>query len=145
MDDRDNYHTPERTYTAVRVPQVEKNLKLKRRILAGEVDQAEALRLERDCLEALAAYGRRVRELEVTLSALREYEQLHDGRIDRGDIYRVTLGDRPWESCPCAICRQVGIHVVIFRGAERNRRRGFHNLWVLYRKLQDTLGDESNS
>jgi hemerythrin-like domain-containing protein len=38
--------------------------------------------------------------------------------------------------CPCVICRQLGIHVVIFRGAERNRRRGFHNLFVTYTKLR---------
>jgi hypothetical protein len=28
----------------------------------------------------------------------------------------------------------------LFRGAERNRRRGFHNLWVFYRRLQRELG-----
>jgi hypothetical protein len=25
---------------------------------------------------------------------------------------------------------------VLFRGAERNRRRGFHNLFVFYRRLR---------
>jgi hypothetical protein len=68
-----------------------------------------------------------------------ECELLHDDRHDRGDAYRETLGDRPWRSCPCAVCRRAGIHVVIFRGAERNRRRGFHNLWVTYRGLQRAL------
>ena len=46
-----------------------------------------------------------------------------------------TLADKPWKSCPCAICKELGIHVVLFRGAERNRRRGFHNLHVLRQRL----------
>ena len=29
--------------------------------------------------------------------------------------------------------------VILFRGAERNRRRGFHNLWVFYRHVQQSL------
>jgi hypothetical protein len=139
MDDRDNYYTPRRTYIAVRVPQVDKHLKLRRRILAGEVDQAEAQRLERACLSALAAYDRGTGGLEEALSALREYERLYDGLNDRSALYREVLSERPWTSCPCAVCCHIGIHVVIFRGAERNRRRGFHNLWLMYRELHRTL------
>ena len=26
------------------------------------------------------------------------------------------------------VCKQIGVEVIIFRGADRNRRRGFHNL-----------------
>jgi hypothetical protein len=33
------------------------------------------------------------------------------------------------------VCTRLGIHVILFRGAERNRRRGFHNLYVFYRQL----------
>jgi len=43
------------------------------------------------------------------------------------------------------ICRQLGIHIVLFRGAERNRRRGFHNLFVVYRELQETLEREEKA
>ncbi len=139
MDDRDNYYTPQRTYIAVRVPQVEKHLKLRQRILAGVLDQAEALRLERGCLAALQAYDRGESRLEDVLALLRRYEQLHDGKKDRSGAYREVLAARPWKACPCAICTRLGIHVVIFRGAERNRRRGFHNLWVMYAGLQETL------
>jgi hypothetical protein len=141
-DDRDNYYAPERSYTAVRVPQIDVNPKLQRRILAGEVDRARALRLERACLDALIAYDRGGRTLDETLDAVREYELLHDGRRDRSAAYRETLDDRPWKDCPCAICRQIGIHVVLFRGAERNRRRGFHNVFVTYRQLHRALADD---
>lgn len=140
MDDRDNYYTPLRTYIAVRVPQVDKHIKLKRRILAGEIDQRKAMRLERGCLSALAAYDRGEGGLEEALAMVREYERLHDGRKDRSAEYREVLADRPWKACPCAVCRSIGIHVVIFRGAERNRRRGFHNLWMMHGELQKTLG-----
>ena len=59
------------------------------------------------------------------------------------DIYREVLADRPWKDCPCNICRKIGIHVVLFRGAERNKRRGFHNLYIFYRQLQrELIGDD---
>lgn len=45
------------------------------------------------------------------------------------------LMERPWEKCECKVCQDAGIHVVIFRGANRNRRRGFHNTWVFYHKI----------
>lgn len=50
-----------------------------------------------------------------------------------------VLTDRPWKHCPCEICRRLGVHVIIFRGAERNRRRGFHNLFVFNNQLQGHL------
>ncbi len=48
-----------------------------------------------------------------------------------------TLEDRPWEKCGCEICQRWGIEVIIFRGNNRNRRRGFHNTYVFYRLMQD--------
>lgn len=138
-DDKDNYYAPERTYAAVRVPQVEGNPRLQKRIVAGEVRQAEARRLERACLQALTDYDRTGDGLEGTLRLLREYELLYDGKKDYSAQYRATLGDRPWKACPCEICRRIGVHFVLFRGAERNRRRGFHNLFVTYRRLREEL------
>ena len=49
--------------------------------------------------------------------------------------YDRTLTDRPWEKCDCPICRDVGVEVIIFRGNNRNRRRGFHNTYAFYQKL----------
>lgn len=142
MDDKDNYYAPGRTYIALRVPQVGENARLKKRIGAGQVDQAEAVRLERRCLEALLGYDAYPPRatLDDALSALRAYEQVHDGKRDRTAAYRETLTDRPWRDCDCVICRRLGIQVIIFRGAERNRRRGFHNLQFTYRQLLRALG-----
>jgi len=49
--------------------------------------------------------------------------------------YRETLARRPWDYCECAICKEINIEVMIFRGNNRNRRRGFHNTWQLYEQL----------
>jgi hypothetical protein len=134
-DDRENYYAPDALYSAIRVPQVAGNPKLQRSIVSGEIVQEEARRLEQECLRALLRYDRAGRSTEMLLRLLREYDCVHDGRKDRTEDYRRTLEDRPWKTCPCVICQQLGIHVVIFRGAERNRRRGFHNLFVTYAKL----------
>lgn len=138
-DDKNNYYTLHGTYTAVRVPQVDANPELLRRIMAGEVKQEEARRLERCCMDLLSRYGRHEAGLDETLEALRSYERLFDGVSDRSAIYRRVLGDRPWDACPCEVCRRLGIHVIVFRGAERNRRRGFHNLYVFNEQLQGHL------
>ena len=58
---------------------------------------------------------------------------------DRSASYTETLEARPWKSCPCAICKEIGVEVIIFRGADRNRRRGFHNLSVFAERLSRDL------
>ena len=135
MDDRDNYHTLERTYTAVRIPQVDGNPQHKKLILAGEVDFGVARKLELACFEGALEFEKGRLGIESLLSRLREYESVWHGKKDDSVRYRETLEDKPWEKCPCAICKELGIHVVLFRGAERNRRRGFHNLFVLRQRL----------
>ncbi len=141
MDDRDNYHTADRTYTAVRIPQVDGNPQLKKLILAGEVDFAAARKLEIACFEGVLAYDQGKLGLEALLARLQEYESVWHGKKDDSKRYRETLEDKPWRNCACAICRKLGVHVVIFRGAERNRRRGFHNLYALRQRIDD-LGNK---
>ena len=60
------------------------------------------------------------------------------------DEYERTLRDRPWRDCPCAVCQDpaVGVEVVLFRGNNRNRRRGFHNTYVFYEQLGHRLAGE---
>jgi hypothetical protein len=142
----DNYQTQSNDYIALRVPQVDANAKLKARILAGEVSQSTAIKLERGALAALRKYATEDVKLDEVLGLLMEYTVLFDESLEGSPVkvanrkaaYLKTLSDRPWESCPCAICRQIGHEVIIFRGAERNRRRGFHNLATFYRKLLAT-------
>ena len=143
-DGKDNYHTAERNYLAVRVPQVEGNRQLMSRIRSGELSQEAVRLLEGNCLEALAKYDRRLISLDDVLNHLLEYERVHNPKGDRTVAYGEILKDRPWDICACEVCNDVGIHVIIFRGTERNKRRGLHNLSVFFRRLQKELSG-SNS
>ncbi|ELY95132.1 queuine tRNA-ribosyltransferase tRNA-guanine transglycosylase [Natrialba hulunbeirensis JCM 10989] len=53
--------------------------------------------------------------------------------------YQETLRERPWEKCDCPICRKHSIEVCIFRGNDRNRRRGFHNTRRFYDEFEENL------
>ncbi|NEU59178.1 DUF6884 domain-containing protein [Halorussus sp. MSC15.2] len=53
--------------------------------------------------------------------------------------YQKTLRERPWEKCDCPICAENGVEVCIFRGNDRNRRRGFHNTRRFYDEFADEL------
>jgi len=138
-DDKDNYYWKGRTYTALRIPQVEGNAKLSARIRAGHIDQGEARSLELEALRAVRAYDSEKESLMTALSALRAYDQLQ-GRKDLTETYRETLEDRPWKRCRCGVCASAGVEVILFRGTERNKRRGFHNLFVFNQRLQGHLG-----
>jgi len=135
-EDRDNYYAKHRTYVAIRVPQVDVSMKLKNRILSGEVRQEEAFRLERECLDALRRFDRRRFPRKDLVQLLAEYQHLCGGKRDYSAEYEELLKDRPWKDCRCAVCQALGINVAIFRGAERNRRRGFHNVYVIYNRLK---------
>ncbi len=138
-DDRDNYHTPTRTFVALRVPQVDGNARLKRSVLSGKVAQGKAVELERKCLTALVAYGKGEGTAPDVASLLSEYEHLWAGSAKHFSRYCEALEARPWNECPCAICRQLGIQVMVFRGSERNKRRGFHNVYVFNERLQQII------
>ena len=140
--DTDNYHTEGRPYVALRVPQIEGNAKLKAAILSGKTNQEVAQKFERECLRSLTAWEQGEGEIDDILDTLIAYEELHTGKTSkRRDGYRRVLIDMPWKRCRCEVCVALGVHVILFRGADRNRRRGFHNLHVFYRKVRQ-LTDE---
>ena len=137
MDDRSNYHTADSRFTAIRVPQVDGNPSLRRAILAGTVRQKDAVTLERQALKALRAFD--VGELSVSaaLEAVLEYENLVlGGKKSYAAAYAESLTCAPWKACGCHLCQDLGIEIMIFRGTERNKRRGFHNLQVLAAKVR---------
>jgi hypothetical protein len=134
-DDKDNYHTIDRTYTAIRVPQVDGLPRLKKQILAGKVDQGAAIERERTCLRALEDYDTEGTGVQHVIDALLRYYDII-GLEGYDETQMDVLTDTPWKTCPCSICTKAGINVVIFRGSERNKRRGFHNLYV-FRQLLD--------
>jgi hypothetical protein len=143
-DDRDNYYAPDTTYVALRVPQVDGNPKLRKRISSGEIDQRLAITLERKSLRLLREYDAGSVPLEDVLHALQEYSEIWDGKVNREDAYRRTLEDQPWRYCRCELCRALGIDIAVFRGSERNKRRGFHNLYVFRQRLRAQLGEDQS-
>lgn len=54
-------------------------------------------------------------------------------------LYKELLTSEIWKECDCPMCRSMGIDVVIFRGADRNKRRGFHNTYIFYKKLENII------
>jgi hypothetical protein len=141
-DAKHNYFTSDGAFTAVRVPQVQGNARVERLIRAGTVDQWEARQREQESLQAIRRLDRGEISPNAALQSVLRYERLIDAssnRDDRRAAYLRTLESQPWKDCPCEICRAIGVEVIIFRGSERNKRRGFHNLSVLYGRLHKEL------
>ena len=142
-DDKDNYYTRERNFTAIRVPQIEGNPKLQARIRSGELCQDRTRQMEQRCLWGLREYDSGALPVGEALKFLLEYEQIHHPAESRESVYREVLTERPWSKCDCEICVAIGIEVIVFRGTERNKRRGFHNLKVFFQKLEAELQTNS--
>lgn len=125
----------EQWYAAIRVPMTSDPRTLKR-LEESRLPFNELQRLEQRALKALHDYGSRKRSLKSTLQAVEEYDFL----LSRGEShgsnlikqYKRTLVSRTWEMCRCPVCSHIGIDVVIFRGYNRNKRRGAHNTFMLY-------------
>ncbi len=138
-DDRDNYYVLDKAYAAIRVPQVDGNTKLRLRIQAGRVDQAKARAGEQLCLMRLARFDAGKASVKDVLDALSAYAEVIEPGRDYSVQHRELLEAAPWKTCDCGICQQVGIQICVFRGTERNKRRGFHNLCVFSKRLTHTL------
>lgn len=145
----DNYYTLDRTYAAIRIPiAVQERPKSGTLVGRSRASYAELVEAEQTSLTVLRGYDKGEATLQRALDALAAYDRLLADRIDgqsfakRQGLYRETLKAKPWKRCPCGICRELGVEVIIFRGNNRNRRRGFHNLCVVQRRIQacDTPG-----
>ena len=142
LSSTDNYYTATRTYAAIRIPIVAQE-RPKPDTLVGRSGAAfpDLVAAEAEALSAMRAYDRGDLGLRATLRSLTALDVLLANRLDgqrverRAELYRQTLRDKPWQRCPCAICRALGVEVILFRGNNRNRRRGFHNLWLVYQGL----------
>ena len=140
----DNYHSLSgEKYAAIRVPPADGHgVRVKKMVEEGRGSLEQFKKLETNALSSLRAYDRGEASLENTLEAVLEYDQyIGDGRERHEEMYRKVLTDMPWKKCDCEICRSIGVEVIIFRGNNRNRRRGFHNTYVFYKKLKEIYPD----
>jgi queuine/archaeosine tRNA-ribosyltransferase len=139
----ENYFTLDSSYAAIRIPIAEQE-RPKPDTLVGRSSHSLGTlrRAESDALRALRAYDKRQLGLMSAMNAILAYDDLLAERRDsqtrssRAMLYRATLAARPWRRCDCPICRNLGVEVIIFRGNNRNRRRGFHNCYVVRRRLE---------
>ncbi len=141
----DNYHTIEgEKYAAIRIPPVDGHgVRVKKMVEQGRGTVEQFKELESNALRALRAYDKGQESLDNCLEAVLAYDQfIGDDRDIHREYYRKVLTDMPWKKCDCEICRNIGIEVIIFRGNNRNRRRGFHNTYVFYKKLKQIYPDD---
>lgn len=147
----DNYWTADgQKYAAIRVPEA-KARRNKRGVDSveevlkrnGKLSAASLGELEQKALHLLRAYDRGEADLEETLATVLTYDRLYGIKRDYEAAYRRTLTDKPWQKCDCPICEAAGIEVIIFRGNNRNRRRGFHNVKVFYEQFRRAVENPS--
>ena len=137
-------------YAAIRVPQALVNNELKKLVSSGSLDLEKAVVLERQTLNEIRSYASNGGTYNNALNSLREYWELilqEKAKQNQSEANKLlekqssnairTLQDRPWEKCDCKICKKIGVDVLIFRGNNRNRRRGFHNLHVYYQHIKE--------
>ena len=126
-------------YAAIRVPPSSDPRTLKRLKESG-VPEHQIIRMEADALTSLREYDRGQITLNACLDAVVKYDRL----LSRVELleeklvaaYRTTLTDKPWRACNCRMCVSLGIDVLIFRGLNRNKRRGAHNTLQLFKHVR---------
>lgn len=125
-------------YSAIRVPYSwNKNVIEEAKRLNIPFEQV--LELEKMAMESLRKFDEGGSGLDKTVSAILEYDRLliRNSKDERNleRRYRKTLKEAPWNKCDCEICKSIGVEVIIFRGTNRNKRRGFHNTWTFKNQL----------
>lgn len=134
-----NYLAPDGKcwYTAIRVP-ISSSKRMREAGGTLRISGNRLREMETRCLEALSNFDGKKKTHREVVEAVNEYGPLLERRGEDNHFiekHEALLNDRPWEQCRCVVCRDMGIDVAVFRGAGRNKRRGFHNTWVLYHKI----------
>lgn len=159
-DAKANYYLPSPTggldyYAAIRIPQAMENPRLMQGIKRGIFNSEDLKVREQKALKALRAYDKDQESYEATLEAVMDYQRFltlgadetvekHEKDLAKmGEGIARTLRDRPWKRCACDVCASAGVEVIIFRSSNRNKRRGFHNLGVYHKHVQNILGRQA--
>ena len=124
-------------YAALRVPMTSDG-RTRKRLEAVHTDIEQLEKEEREVLRLLCLYDEDQANIGDVLDAVLSYDQHLLRKSETQSMrqkYRRTLEKRPWRACECPFCKEIGIHTLIFRGANRNKRRGAHNTLMLYGQL----------
>lgn len=125
-------------YAAIRVPPLS-DPRTRLRLRTSGKSEAALRRLEERALASLREFDRGLTTPRAALAAVLSYDRL----LQRSELldkkllaaYERTLEAKPWRHCPCRVCSDLGIEVLIFRGLNRNKRRGAHNTLQLYQQI----------
>ncbi len=136
-------------FAAIRVPQVLDSASLKNMIRQGHFELEKAIKIEKQALKELRDYDVGLTTIKNVMEALREYwtllnldlskkdPNLANKSVEKSSISSTnTLKKMPWKKCNCSICKEIGIEVILFRGNNRNRRRGMHNLYAYGNRIK---------
>lgn len=137
--DKNYLSSSNKWYSAVRVP-YSSDTRFQKNATEKGIAVSKLQSLETECLRLLKDYEKRREGLSNILDKIMEYDSLLLRTSDTNDLrekYETTLKDAPWEQCDCPVCKALGIDVVIFRGFNRNKRRGFHNTGIFYKQLME--------
>jgi hypothetical protein len=134
-----NYLAPDGSqwYGTIRVP-ISTSKRMRTAAETEGLTEDELATMERECLEAIDLCDKRPSAKDRVIGGINRYGPLLDRKGEDNHFagkHEALLRDRPWEKCVCPFCQSAGIHVVVFRGASRNKRRGLHNTWVFYHKV----------
>ena len=160
FDAVENYHTLSgKAYAAVRIPFVDKQSQRIKHLLSSGYERETLKQLEQEALKAIREYDKGNISLDEALNKLLAYDELlelpRDGIVNptakarrlrqHTKLYRELLEVKPWQECECKICQDQNrrVETIIFRGNDRNRRRGFHNTYVFYKRFQEFLNAEN--
>lgn len=125
-------------YTAIRVPMTS-DPRTRKRLIEADGDITELGLQEQRVLELISKFEMEQAGVNEVLEAVLAFDlnlQRSGDVKSMRDAYRRTLETRPWNQCPCTFCRKLGIHIVIFRGGNRNKRRGAHNTALLHEGIR---------
>jgi hypothetical protein len=122
-------------YSAIRVPIIDVT-KLKEKGYS-DLEIIKFKFQEKDILRLLNEYDKgKEKVLDELLENVNDYDQslvrAFEDTKKYAEKYRNVLESKIWKKCNCAMCKQAGIHIIVFRRTNRNKRRGFHNTWVFY-------------
>jgi len=134
-----NYLAPDGKgwYGTVRVP-MSTSKAMRDAAKSQSISTEQLEELESQCLSNLNDFDGTPESKKKVLDSVDEYGPLLQRKGEGNhfkDEHEKLMSDQPWTKCKCPVCKNLGIQVVVFRGANRNRRRGFHNTWVFYHKL----------